>query len=196
LAETDPAEVQTALRGLEAQARTRLAEDGFSADRIEISRIAALHYQGQSFELEVPILPGEVDRAMLTALQEAYGVEHQKTYGHRAGADEPVEIDKLKVIGRGIPDVPRAMIAANANLPEGVKIARPTRKAYFGPSHGWLHTHIVNRADLVKPHRGPCIVEEYDSTCVIPPGSAACLDRFGNIVIEVAPLAPRAAAAE
>jgi N-methylhydantoinase A len=51
--------------------------------------------------------------------------------------------------------------------------------------HGWRDTRVVNRADLVEPLEGPCIVEEYDSTCVIPPGSIASLDRFGNIVIDV-----------
>ena len=32
---------------------------------------------------------------------------------------------------------------------------------------------------------GPCIVEEYDATCVIPPGAKASLDGRGNIVIEL-----------
>jgi len=59
------------------------------------------------------------------------------------------------------------------------------RQAYFGPVHGWRDTDVVNRADLDEPRRGPCIVEEYDATCVIPPGSAASLDRYGNIVIDV-----------
>ena len=32
---------------------------------------------------------------------------------------------------------------------------------------------------------GPAIVNQYDSTTVIPPGVGAHVDRFGNIVIEV-----------
>ena len=32
---------------------------------------------------------------------------------------------------------------------------------------------------------GPAIVNQYDSTTVIPPGVEAHVDRFGNIVIEV-----------
>ena len=45
--------------------------------------------------------------------------------------------------------------------------------------------HVVNRADLVEPRRGPCTVEEYDLTCIVPPGSIATLDGYGNIVIDV-----------
>jgi len=178
----DPAEIGAILGELEGEARRRLAEDGFAEDRIALERGAALHYQGQSFELEVPVPAGMIDRA---ALEEAYSVEHEKTYGHRAGIDEPVELVTLKVVGCGVPDVPRAALAAMAELPEGVVIAEPLRQAYFGPVHGWREAHVVNRADLAEPRQGPCIVEEYDSTCVVPPGSIASLDGFGNIVIDV-----------
>jgi len=125
------------------------------------------------------------DPAILAALAEAFSVEHERTYGHRAGAEEPVELVTLKVVGRGVPDVPRAALAARAALPKGVVIAEPLRQAYFGPVHGWQETPVFIRADLVEPLEGPCIVEEYDSTCVVPPGSIASLDDYGNIVIDV-----------
>ena len=32
---------------------------------------------------------------------------------------------------------------------------------------------------------GPLIVEEYDATCLVPPGARAELDAGGNIVIEL-----------
>jgi N-methylhydantoinase A len=185
LAAADPAELQAILLGLEAAARARLAEDGFPAGRIELTRSAALHYQGQSFELEVPLPAGPVDRAAVAALEDAYGVEHEKTYGHRAGADEPVELVTLKVVGRGVPDTPRAALAANAELPQGVPIEEPLRRAYFGPAQGWRDANVFNRGDLVAPRAGPCIVEEYDSTCIVPPGAGASLDRFGNIAIDI-----------
>ena len=44
------------------------------------------------FELTVPIPERPVTRHSLAALEEAFGREHECTYGHRAGPDEPVEI--------------------------------------------------------------------------------------------------------
>jgi N-methylhydantoinase A len=41
----------------------------------------------------------------------------------------------------------------------------------------------MRRSDLAKPRSGPLIVEEYDATCVIPPGAGAELDAGGNIII-------------
>ena len=112
---------------------------------------------------------GTMDRAALAVLEEAYDVEHEKTYGHRAGSDEPVEFVTLKVIGHGVPDVPRAALAATAELPERVVIAQPLCRAYFGPTHGWCDTAIINRSDLREPRAGPCIIEECDSTASCRP---------------------------
>jgi len=179
----DPAEVAALLDGLEQEARARLGEDGFSADRIEIRRTASLHYQGQSFELRVPMPEGVIDRAALAALEQDFGVEHERTYGHRAGIEEPVELVSLEVVGSGIPETPRAEAAASARLAPDIAIAAPVRHAYFGPRQGWLDARVVNRSALAVPHEGPCIVEEYDATCLVPPGWTARLDAYGNIEI-------------
>ena len=62
--------------------------------------------------------------------------------------------------------------------------AKPgSRKAYFGDAHGWLDTPVLGRADLDAARTGPLIVEEYDSTCVVPPDARAERDAGGNIVI-------------
>ena len=184
-----PEELQQTVDGLEAEARARLAEDGFAPEQIEIRRSASLHYQGQSFELRVPLAAGRLDPAALGALEEAFGVEHERTYGHRAGVEEPVELVSLEIIGRGIPDTPRAASAAAAGLAPDVAIAETRRRAYFGPQ-GWRDAEVINRCDLARPHEGPCIVEEYDATTLVPPGWTARLDAFGNILMSQA--TPRA----
>jgi N-methylhydantoinase A len=177
-----PHELQQTVDGLEAEARARLAEDGFAPERIEIRRSASLHYQGQSFELRVPLAAGRLDAAALGALEEAFGAEHERTYGHRAGVEEPVELVSLEIVGRGIPEVPRAASAAAAGLALDIAIAETRRRAYFGPK-GWLDAQVVNRSDLALAHAGPCIVEEYDATTLVPPGWNARLDEYGNIVM-------------
>ena len=42
---------------------------------------------------------------------------------------------------------------------------------------------MLSRADLATGRTGPLIVEEYDTTCVVPPGAHAERDSAGNIVI-------------
>src|SRR4029077_8894376 len=90
LRQADLSEIQRAWEGLGGHAESQLAAEDFAADRIRLRRSAALHYQGQSYELTVPVPNGAIDAAMVTRLEEAFGQEHEKTYGHRAGPDEPV----------------------------------------------------------------------------------------------------------
>jgi N-methylhydantoinase A len=181
--EADPAGLGDLLRRMEAGAREQLAGEGFSDDHMRLRRSADCRYQGQSFELTVPMADGPSAAGTLAALAETFGQEHERTYGHRAGAEEPVEIVSLRVVAQGISDRPR--------VPETIRIDRagggdrPTRRAYFGPSLGWRETPILDRPDLATPRVGPCVIEEYDATCVVPPGARATLDDYGNIAIEL-----------
>ena len=141
---------------------------------MRLRRSADCRYQGQSFELTVPVADGPIDAGTLAALAEAFGQEHERTYGHRAGAEEPVEIVSLRVVAQGISDRPRVPETIRIDRPGGGD--RPTRRVYFGPGLGWRETPILDRPALATPRVGPCIIEEYDATCVVPPGARATLD--------------------
>ena len=126
---------------------------------------------------------GPIDAGALAALAEAFGREHERTYGHRAGDDEPVEIVNLRVVAHGVSDRPRVPERIRTDRPGGGD--RPTRRVYFGPSLAWRETPILDRPALATPRVGPCVIEEYDATCVVPPGARATLDAYGNIAIEL-----------
>ncbi|HEY4820009.1 MAG TPA: hydantoinase/oxoprolinase family protein [Xanthobacteraceae bacterium] len=186
LRRADLAEIQRAWSGLADQARAQLAAEDFSGDSMRLRRSAALHYQGQSYELTVPVPDGPIDERMVALLEEAFGQEHEKTYGHRAGPDEPVELVAIQIVGQGL--------RQGAGIPERLRPSRaepeppPARPAYFGGdgngrAAGWIDTPIPRRSDLVTGRSGPLIVEEYDATCVVPPDATASLDAGGNIVI-------------
>jgi len=184
----DPAELTAAWEALEAMAREQLATDGFRAGQMRFSRAANMHYKGQIFELTTPAPDGVLDAAALATLEEAFGQEHERTYGHRAGPDEPVELVNIQLVGRGIPDRPRTpdRLTLDTPTPEGSAAeASSPRRAYFGPEAGWIETPVLRRADLAQAQSGPCIVEEYDATCLVPPDATAVLDDDGNIVIEL-----------
>jgi N-methylhydantoinase A len=180
LRQADLTEIERAWTALADQATAQLAAEDFTPDRMRLRRSAALHYQGQSYELIVPVPDGAIDGRMVGHLEEAFGQEHEKTYGHRAGKDEPVELVSIQIVGRGL--------RQGSAIPERLKPSRaeprppPPRRAYFGEA-GWLETPIVRRSALTSERRGPFIIEEYDATCVVPPDATASLDAAGNIVI-------------
>jgi N-methylhydantoinase A len=176
----DLTELNAAWDALAAQALAQLAAEGFTGAAAQVTRAAALHYHGQSFDLTVPVPDGPLDAAALRALDEAFGVEHERTYGHRAGVDEPVELVSIQVVGRGLR--PGGALPEHSFPARGT--AAPPRKAYFGPGAGWIETPVLRRTDLAVKQAGPMIIEEYDATCLVLPGWHARLDDGGNIVIE------------
>jgi N-methylhydantoinase A len=182
----DLEELDRAWSELAEEAASALRADGYTTEQIRISRLASLHYEGQSFDLTVKVDDGPISETSMTALEEAFGQEHERTYGHRAGEDEPVELTEIRLVA----EVPseHAPAAPLAKAPD--RSPRSIRSAYFGPasgnepaSGGWLETPVLARSDLTTPQAGPCIIEEYDATCIIPPGARAELDQYGNIQI-------------
>ena len=174
----EPSMLQQALDGLVAEGQARLAADGFAPAAREMRLGAMVRYVGQSSEIAVD-LPMADAATVLAALPGAFAAEHERTYGFRAPAEEPVELMALSLIARGIPDMPR--------LPQRIAprpaVAVQPRQAWF-PGQGWTETTVLDRADLVGGARhGPLIVQEYDATCLVPPGMAASVNDFGAITL-------------
>ena len=180
---SDLAEIDAAWKDLAGQATAQLESEGFSGKTARLRRSGALHYKGQSFELVVAVPDGPFDAGAAAHLEEAFGQEHERTYGHRAGPEEPVELVSIQVVGQGL--------RQGTGVPERVQQSRAdgaagaARRAYFGATHGWLEAPVLGRSGLAARRAGPLIVEEYDATCVVPPDAAAELDAAGNIVIEI-----------
>jgi N-methylhydantoinase A len=182
--DVDPANLNDVYRQIERRVQAVLAREGHRAEPVVIRRYADLRYSGQAYELTVPVPNGELGRSQVAEVLETFGQEHLRGYGHRA-ADEPIDIINVRVTARVVANQPaRLDLFAATRTQHGRPAVGATRPAYFGPSHGLLPTPILARADLADGKQsGPLIVEEYDATCVVPPGCEAWLDEWGNMVI-------------
>jgi N-methylhydantoinase A len=162
---------------LEEQARTALADEGFAADSIVLTRSAEMRYSGQAYELPVVVEDADIDVARMIA---DFNAEHLRTYGHSSDSD-PVDVVSVKVLGRAETVRHKALLTSD---PAG-REPRP-RAAYFGEEHGVIDTPVIGRGDLASATlEGPLLIDEYDATCVVPPGCRATLDQLGNIAIDV-----------
>jgi N-methylhydantoinase A len=174
--EADVARINRVLEELVVAGADRLSRDGFSPHQQVFRRAAFARYVGQSSEIEVR-LP---DSGFPSDFSEMFGEAHERNYGFRAPANEPVELMGLSVIARGLPERPRlpdAIPPTTANVPA-------QRRAWFSDV-GWLETPVVDRAALAGGERsGPIIVQEYDATCLVPRGWTVALDAFGNIRLQ------------
>jgi N-methylhydantoinase A/oxoprolinase/acetone carboxylase beta subunit len=171
---------------LEAQARAQLEEDGIPADRILIQRVADCRYLGQGYELRVDCGSGAIDDGWVRKLRTDFDDIHEREYSRRFDESD-VEVPNLRVRGIGLQPKLRAPEAEPGPAsPEAA--LRHEGEAWFRV-RGRLDrvtTRFYDRAALRAGNvlEGPSIVNQYDSTTVIPPGVTAHVDRFGNIVID------------
>ena len=180
--EVHPADLEGAFARMEQEATETLLKEGFPAGEIRIRRSIDMRYAGQSYELTIPVPPGRLDAEAIGQLERAFDVEHEKTYGHRGGLGEQYAFVNLRVTGA----VERRRPVIGSGIPDGFRSSMPARKVYFGPRYGLVETQVIARKDLGGiPTPGPLLIDEYDSTTVIPPLCKAWLDGHGNIRVSI-----------
>ncbi len=142
-----------------------------------------MRYSGQAYELAVSVRKTDALADVLTRFHE----EHLKTYGHRSDSD-PVDLVSVRILARVVPaeGATNYERLATAARDRGEPQPETSRRAYFGKAFGFIDTPVIERATLSSNWReGPLIVEEYDSTCVVPPRARVRFDALFNIEIEV-----------
>ncbi|MEC7491188.1 MAG: hydantoinase/oxoprolinase family protein [Pseudomonadota bacterium] len=179
LSQVSPDAMGAALVILESELTELMAGEGYGPCTYEINRYIDLRYAGQAHELTVDCHFTE-DAPDFSRLAAEFGDEHERTYGHQAEA-EAVECVTLRLIARVNEDRPEL----KGNTSGKSRKTRPSRNVYFGPLHGQIETSVIARSNLERPADGPRIIEEYDATCVVPPGWTATLDQSENIVLTV-----------
>lgn len=174
----DLADLNAAFATLEERANVN--DPDYPVASIETQRRLECRLVGQSAMLPIAIANGPVTDASLRDAESRFRTEYERTYGFNAEGSA-LQIANLRVIALS-PRQPDLEWRASIDNHRG---ATKKRDVYFGSEHGLHQTPILIRDDLRgKVVEGPAIVEEYDSTTVIPPQCSATLDANGCIVIE------------
>ena len=171
-----PEEMEEAFRRMEAQAVERLGHEGVARDDMALQRSVEMMYQGQWRSLAVSA-PARI--ASIGALVEAFHAEHEREFNFRRD-EAPVSIFRIAVKAVGIvpkADLPRHEVKPHQPQPVG------RRDVWFEAK---AHDAAVYQRDNLAAgaaFAGPAIVEQFDSTTVVPPGMTATVDAFLNILI-------------
>ncbi|MEA2817568.1 MAG: N-methylhydantoinase [Rhodospirillaceae bacterium] len=177
--DADPAAIETEFGRLEEEALERLAHEGVASADIVLQRTIDMMYQGQWRSLAVAA-PSPI--GALAGLIEAFHRQHEREYNFRRD-EAPVGLFRLNLKAIGV--VPKAELAAHE--PTGL-IPQPTsrRPVWFDDGVA-IDTPVYERVDLPAGFilAGPAVVEQVDSTVVIPPGTRAEVDKYLNIIIRV-----------
>jgi N-methylhydantoinase A len=152
----------------------RLTED--SNAKITTSRSVDVRYLGQGYELEIYV-PEQFNSSKL---RELFEQKHEAVYGYRHSG-EPLEITAIRLTLTLT--LPRPILRTTLSVNPRTATASH-RKVWF--KEQWYDTSIHWRDNLqtAQPIRGPAIIEEYDSTTVVPLGWKCSQEDHRCLVME------------
>jgi len=160
---------------MERTAAVALRREGFPPAKQRHERSLALRYKGQSFELEIKRTSGNIAVEFHRAHQERYGYAQESN---------TVEVVSARVRSSGVVEkLSERRLTKSASK----TFSRPSKTVSAHLDGKKLKTLVFNRVDLPPGARlrTPCIVTEYSSTTLIPAGTRAEVDSYGNLIIQV-----------
>ena len=177
-----PQELERAFSELEDGCLTLLAREGVTRDEVTILRAADIRYFGQSESITVEIPAGPVTVESLAGAIAEFDERHQREYGYVMPPEVAGrEVATLRVSGVG--EVEKVRLEPISGGVEPAEAQTGTREVLFD---GLLcATAVFDRAALQAGSeiRGPAILEQVDSTIVVPPDARVEIDSYGNVII-------------
>jgi N-methylhydantoinase A len=181
----DPATILQRYTEMEETARAELAQEGVPAAAVRCERQVDLKYGYQISELTLPFPANTAPADLRTMLAQLFTEAHQQAFGY--SRDDPIEVVSLRLRATAVATrLQFADLARHSATNGRATLSALVRQAYFGPSHGLQTAPIRRRGGIGAEENGPLIVEEPDTTVVVPPGWTIQRDVLGNLVLRAA----------
>jgi len=153
------------------------------ADLAKMSVLIAadIRYEGQgdSITVELANESGDLDEPMIN---ERFLAEYLRLFGSRPpDVEAEVLTWRVRVSGQS----PRPEVTT-LHTPSDTAL-KGTRKMWFAEAKGLVTGDVYDRYSLVPGEifKGPCVVEERESTVVVGPGGTITVGGMGNLEVEV-----------
>lgn len=182
--ETTAGEIGNLYESLEEEGTSILARQGTTGEKMRFIRGAEIQYYGQIHHIDT-LLPetrkGEpFTEETLKALIRAFHEKHQAIFGW-SDPSMPVLISmlKLQAIAKRRP-IALTKQPLSGKDPSGA--LKRQRQVYFKELGGFVETPCYDGARLRPGNaiKGPAIVEEVQTTLVLPPEAELNMDAYGN----------------
>jgi len=175
-------ELSRMLSEMEQHAADEMARQGVSPEDMVFERYCDLRHEGQLGELSVAVPDHHVGGVelideLLRRLDDAHAAE----YGHASAS--PVEVIAARLRATGRRQSPSFADVAGQFLRQRSASEAAERQAHFGESAPRT-VSVVDRWGLSGEFTaGPFIIEDPDTTVLVPPGWQARLDEEGTVVL-------------
>jgi N-methylhydantoinase A len=167
-------ELETLFEPMVEQGRADIIAEGIPASEVTIERLLDMRYQGQSYELTVPLTPNFVGD---------FHVAHALTYGY-SEPTVPVEIVNLRLRATGrlpCPPLPKQETGP-PNPAAALFDRRPVVLAGGITKIPFYHGPHLQPGHQI---RGPAVIVHPDTTIFIERGDRLTMDKYRNLLIKV-----------
>ena len=174
-------EVDRIYSGLEDRALDALDRGGLDARGLVVERGLDARYVGQNFELPVPVPAGPVDTAALRSADEAFHDVHRRMYGYDQ-RDKEIEFVTFRIAAR-LPVARPELRSERRTARRGGPDAATRRPVFFEAAGGFVDCPVYDREGLDEGDRleGPAVIEQMDTTTVLPPDFRLDVDDLRNL---------------
>lgn len=185
LVDADAEEMDLMFRGMEKEAEHHLHQEGVDSSQIVLERTAAMRYLGQWRSMTVTV--GSGPDALADAVARFHR-EHEREYSF-SQLDAPIEIYQLGVRAIGV--TPKPELASAVLVVADPPAPRERRNVWFEDETGShvkaVSTPVYDRAELSPGMNatGPAVIDQIDSTTLVPPDARWEIDSHWNILIHV-----------
>jgi N-methylhydantoinase A len=172
--------VQDIFKRLIAKGNMMLDKEKVAKEDRTFSCLIECRYERQNYEIAIDVDAEFTEKAMQNMIAN-FHKEHNRSYGYY-NENMRLQMVNYRVSAVGAiekPNLTEEPVKPGVNAPEPIEI----RNVLFDREKDYLPTQIYNKNDLQPGCTivGPAIVEQMDSTSVIPPKWAAYIDGFHNI---------------
>jgi N-methylhydantoinase A len=172
-----PADLDAEFARLEAEAGDLLETSASVTRSFEFSLELDMRYRGQAYNLTVPFAPRPVTAEAIAAAEEAFQDEHRRLYDYTPTVTETDIVTlRLRALAR-IPDIDWTVAEDGRRA-----TVAGTRRVYHG---GWREWTAAGREALAQDDTiaAETIIEQEDTTVVIPPGWSGRVGAAGTLVL-------------
>ena len=178
-------QIRAIFEGLEEEGDQMLEKEGIPKEARSFEWLMDMRYDRQNYEITIPLKKSELTPETLAAAVEDFHAAHEKAYGYRNdnGNVRPISYRVAAIGTVEKPELSEYPVDPDAPVLQPVSF----RNVLFQGSSEYQETGIYSREDFVPGAKlcGPAVIEQMDTTIVIPPNWEVKTDGFRNLIVKM-----------
>jgi N-methylhydantoinase A len=175
--------VQETFHQLMEEGKQMLKKENIPENEWDFELAIDMRYDRQNYEITIPLRGKELTKEFLLQAIEDFHETHKMSYGYR-NDEADVKMVSYRVAAIGLVEKP-VLKSQKMNSEALPPTAKTYRKVLFQQQSDFIQTGIYDRSQMTPGTllEGPAIIEQMDTTVVVPPQWRVETDGYQNLIL-------------